>query len=53
MKWKRIRLVNTQQWTVKPVAGHMFRIGGDAYNCWFTFGHYAVIQFDHKMTWEW
>ena len=53
MKIKRIRVVNTKLWKIKPVAGEIFRIGGDAYICYFTFWTYAIIQFDHTMEWEW
>jgi hypothetical protein len=52
-KTKMLRIVSTRQWGIRPEAGHLFRIGGDAYYCYFTFLGIAVMRFDHTMSWEW
>ena len=53
MKIKRLKIVNTKKWGIEPWAGATFRLGGDVYTCHFILGHYALIEFDHTMEWEW
>jgi hypothetical protein len=53
MKTKMLRVVDIKDWALTPKAGEMFRVGGDAYYCYFTWWRFAVTRFDHTMEWEW
>ena len=48
-----MRIVNIKKWAYPPRAGEMFRVGSDAYKCYFVLWGYALIKFHHTMKWEW